>query len=114
MHSDFIFRKSFQAEMLVTQANACDTFSLRDSIYLQFLSLDLCLPSLPNIKISLPKVFPCKFTALFQNTSDKNTYGLKLVSEEVVRPKGGNLIGAKASKIFLIHHFNSFAASSEM
>ena len=37
----------------------------------------------------------------------------KLSSGKIVRSTGGDLMGAKASKMFLIYYFNSFAASSE-
>ena len=38
----------------------------------------------------------------------------KLASEQIVRSKGGILMGAKASKMFLIHRFNLCAAYSEI
>ena len=36
------------------------------------------------------------------------------ISKRILRSKGGTLMSVKASKMFLIHHFNLFSASSEI
>ena len=46
-------------------------------------------------------------------TSSVPSQPSKLASEKIVRSKSGSLMVAKA-KMFLIHHCNSFAASSEI
>ena len=60
-----------------------------------------------SLVLFLQKAFKQKKTACNSKPSE-------LASEKSVRSKGGSLMGAKASKAFLIHHFNLFAASSEI
>ena len=82
-----LFYRKFliRERQLETQGNLCGIYFLCNSIYFQFLSLDLCLSSLPNLH-----------------------------QKKIVRSKGGSLMAKKAPKMFPIHHFNSFDLSSVM
>ena len=82
----FILQKVFnQRKAAWNSRELCGIYFLCNSIYFQFLSLDLCLSSLPNLH-----------------------------QKKIVRSKGGSLMAKKAPKMFPIHHFNSFDLSSVM